>query len=52
MSLKRASSRKKFSITPEDLASCLDQKNSMIALLQTEVEDLRINQEKYDRMIE
>ena len=52
MSLVRNSSRKKFSISPEDLASCLDQKNSMIAILQAEVEDLRFNQERYDRMQE
>ena len=52
MSLNRASSRKKFSITPEDLSPCLDQKNSMIAVLQAEVEDLRINHEKYERMRE
>lgn len=37
MSLVRNSSRKKFAITTEDLASCLDQKNSMIAVLQAEV---------------
>ena len=52
MSLVRNSSRKKFSISLEDLASCLDQKNSMIAVLQAEVEDLRFNQERYDRMQE
>jgi hypothetical protein len=36
-SLIRSSSRKKINLTPEDLLSCLDQKNSMIAVLQTEV---------------
>ncbi len=50
MSLIRTSSRKQFSISPEDIASCLDQKNSMIAVLQAEVEDLRFNHEKYQRM--
>jgi hypothetical protein len=52
MSLVRNSSKKKFSIAPEDLAACLDQKNSMIAVLQAEVEDLRFNHEKYERMQE
>lgn len=52
MSLVRNSSKKKFSISPEDLAACLDQKNSMIAVLQAEVEDLRFNHEKYERMQE
>jgi hypothetical protein len=50
MSLFRNSSRKKFAISPEDLAACLDQKNSMIAVLHAEVEDLRFNHEKYERM--
>ena len=52
MSLVRNSSKKKFTIAPEDLAACLDQKNSMIAVLQAEVEDLRFNHEKYERMQE
>lgn len=52
MSLIRNSSRKQFSITPEDLVACLDQKNSMISLLQTEVENLRFNHEKYQRIKE
>ena len=44
MSVIRNSSKKKFSITPEDLSACLDQKNFKIAVLQAEVEELRFNQ--------
>ena len=50
MSLIRTSSRKQFSISPEDMAACLDQKNSMISVLQAEVEDLRFNHEKCQRL--
>ena len=49
MSLLRKGSKTTLRMTTEDFSSCLDQKNSIIASLQAEVEALRANQERYDR---
>jgi hypothetical protein len=41
--LSRKASKGTFRLTTEDYSSCLDQKNSIIATLQAEVEQLRTN---------
>lgn len=50
MSLVRKPSKNTLRLTTEDYSSCLDQKNGIIAVLQGEVEELRLNQERYDRV--
>lgn len=52
MSLTRKASKGTLRLTTEDFSSCMDQKNSIISSLQGEVETLRVNQEKYDRVKE
>jgi FtsZ-binding cell division protein ZapB len=52
MSLVRKPSKNTLRLTPDDLSTCLDQKNGIISVLQCEIEELRSNQEKYDRIKE
>lgn len=52
MSIVRKGSKTTLRVTPEDLAASLDQKNSLISALQLELEKLRVNQEKFDRVKE
>lgn len=52
MSITRKSSKQTLRLAPEDLAASLDQKNCIISCLQTELEKLRVNQEKFDRVKE
>lgn len=50
MSLIRKGSKAALRISSEDFTSSMDQKNAIIASLQAEVDSLRMNQEKYDRV--
>ena len=50
MSIARKASRTNLRVSPEDLASSLDQKNNIISSLQNELDKLRMNQEKFDRV--
>lgn len=52
MSLTKKASKTTLRAASEDMASCLDQKNGIISVLQSEVDELRSNQEKYDRIKE
>ena len=52
MSITRKGSKPALRVTPEDLAATLDQKNCIIGALQGELEKLRVNQEKFDRVKE
>lgn len=52
MSIARKNSKQTLRLTAEDLAATLDQKNSIIASLQAELDKLRPNQEKFDRVKE
>jgi chromosome segregation ATPase len=44
MSLIRKASKATLRLSTEDFSACMDQKNSVIACLQNEVESLRTNQ--------
>lgn len=50
MSITRKASKPALRVTAEDLAATLDQKNSIIAALQAELDKLRANQERIDRV--
>ena len=52
MSIARKNSKAVLRLSPEDFAASLDQKNCMIVSLQGELEKLRCNQEKFDRVKE
>jgi len=52
MSISRKGSKPTLRVTSEDLAATLDQKNCIIGALQAELEKLRVNQEKFDRVKE
>lgn len=44
MSLTQKSTKTTLRLNPKDLTACLDQKNGIIYVLQSEVEELRTNQ--------
>ena len=50
MSITRKGSKATLRVTSEDLATSLDQKNCIITALSSELEKLRMNQEKFDRV--
>lgn len=50
MSLARKNSKQTLRLTAEDLAATLDQKNCIISSLQGELEKLRSNQDRFDRV--
>lgn len=50
MSITRKASKPALRVTAEDLAATLDQKNGIIAALQAELDKLRANQERIDRV--
>jgi hypothetical protein len=52
MSLARKGSKPTLRLTVEDFTACMDQKNGVITSLQCELESLRTNQEKFDRVKE
>ncbi len=49
MSLNRRSRSRQHLNTKEDMLHCLEQKNHLIASLRTEVDSMRMNQNKYFR---
>ena len=52
MSLIRKASKKTLRATPEDFASAMEHKNALIGALQAEVEAVRGNEERYQRVQE
>lgn len=50
MSIARKNSKHTLRLTAEDISAALDQKNCIISSLQGELEKLRSNQEKFDRV--